>query len=390
VDAVSITAPAGFTATGLACGIKPDGVPDLALVVSSVKTVGAAVFTTNQAAAAPVIVSRDHLAAGPRVLAVVLNSGCANAGTGAVGLTNARVVAATAANSLGCYVEDVLVCSTGGIGKPLPVSRVLRGISDSLPNLAATAESATKAATAIMTTDTVPKQSVGTGDGFTVGGMAKGAGMVRPDMATMLVVLTTDAVVDPDVLQRTLRSAVDQSFHALNIDGCPSTNDTVILLASGKSGVEPSAAALSDAVKGVCWDLASQLAADAEGASRVVTMEVLGASDDTTARRAGRLMADSALVRSAFYGGDPNWGRLLGALGATDIAFNPDQFGVAYSGIDVAKDGAAAEHDGDALHRAIIEGDFDVTVTIGSGPGRATVITTDLTPEYVSFNAEYS
>jgi glutamate N-acetyltransferase/amino-acid N-acetyltransferase len=387
---MSVTAPVGFAATGLACGIKPSGVLDLALVVGSVDGIGAAVFTTNRAAAAPVKVSRRHLAAGPRVRAVVLNSGCANAGTGETGTANARASAAVVANALDCDIEDVLVCSTGGIGKPLPVGLVLEGIVDAVPLLATDAESATAAARAIMTTDTVAKESVHRGDRFAVGGMAKGAGMIRPEMATMLVILTTDAKADSDVLDRALRDAVEESFHALNVDGCPSTNDTVILLASGESGVQPTAAQLTDAVKAVCWDLTNQLAADAEGASRVVTVEVRGATDDATARRAGRLVTDSALVRSAFFGGDPNWGRLLGALGATDVEFDPDDFGVAYNGISIAKGGVAVAHDGDALHEAIAEGDFAVTMTIGSGPGNATVITTDLTPQYVTFNAEYS
>ena len=387
---MSVTAPVGFTAAGLASGIKPSGALDLALIVGDVAGIGAAVFTTNRAAAAPVVLSRKHLAASPRVRAVVLNSGCANAGTGETGAANARASAAVVATALDCDVEDVLVCSTGGIGKPLPVGLVLKGIADAVPRLSTEAAAATAAARAIMTTDTVPKESVHRRDGFSVGGMAKGAGMIRPDMATMLVVLATDAKADPEVLDKALRDSVEESFHALNVDGCPSTNDTVIMLASGASGVQPSAADLTEAVREVCWDLTNQLAADAEGASRVVTLEVRGTLDDTTARRAGRLVTDSALVRSAFYGGDPNWGRLLGALGATDIEFDPHEFGVAYDGIAIAGAGVAVTHDSDALHQAIAEGDFTVTMTIGSGPGRATVITTDLTPEYVTFNAEYS
>ncbi len=273
---------------------------------------------------------------------------------------------------------------------PLPVSRVLNGVASAVPMVGTSAGDATAAATAIMTTDSVPKESTHTAEGFTVGGMAKGAGMMRPDMATMLVVLTTDAVVEPAELDRALRTAVDASFHALNIDGCPSTNDTVILLASGDSEVRPEPDLFTEAVSTVCWDLANQLAADAEGASRVVTIEVLGAADSAEARRAGRLVADSALVRAAFFGGDPNWGRLLGALGATDVKFNPADFGIAYEGIDIARNGVAVAHDGQALHQAIATGDFSVTMTIGSGPGEARVITTDLTPDYVTFNAEYS
>ncbi len=387
---MSVTAAAGFTAAGIASGIKPAGKLDLALVVGGESTIGAAVFTVNQAAAAPVALSRHHLASDPTVHAVLLNSGCANAGTGAPGLVAARGSVEAVAASLDCSVEDVLVCSTGGIGKPLPIDLVLAGIPNAIASLETGSDAGTLAARAIMTTDTVPKESVRSRDGFTVGGMAKGAGMVRPDMATMLVVLTTDAVVDPSLLQEALRGAVDESFHALNIDGCPSTNDTVILLASGDSEVTPTPGVFIQTVTAVCWDLANQLAADAEGSSRVVTIEVHGAVDDATARRAGRLVADSALVRSAFFGGDPNWGRLLGALGATDLKFDPDLFGVAYEGIDIARAGVAVPHDNVALHDAITTGDFNVTMTIGAGPGSARVITTDLTPEYVTFNAEYS
>jgi len=387
---VSVTAPEGFEAVGVASGIKSSGALDLALVVAAPGTIGAAVFTTNRAAAAPVTVSRNHLAAGPLVRAVVLNSGCANAGTGEPGIADANATVAAVAAEIGCATEEVLICSTGAIGPALPMDQLLFGITAAVPMLETGAEAGTRAATAIMTTDTIPKESRYRGGSFTVGGMAKGAGMVRPDMATMLVVLTTDAVAEPPELDQALRLAVDESFHALNIDGCPSTNDTVILLASAKSEVTPSLEELTEGIRRVCWDLTNQLAADAEGASRVVTMTVSGAADDTTARLAGRAITDSTLVRSAFFGGDPNWGRLFGALGATHIDFDPASFGVAYAGIDVAKDGVAVPHDRVALHELIADGDFEVAVTVGRGSGSATIITTDLTPDYVTFNAEYS
>jgi glutamate N-acetyltransferase/amino-acid N-acetyltransferase len=390
VDAVSVTAPKGFTAAGVAAGIKPSGALDVALVAGDDDLVAAAVFTRNRAAAAPVLVSREQLARKQTMRAVVLNSGCANAATGARGIADARAMLNAAASAVGCSHEDVLVCSTGGIGKPLPIKLVVEGVLAAGDQLEATPAASLRSAEAIMTTDTVVKESTSLAEGFTVGGMAKGAGMVRPDMATMLVVVTTDAAADAETLDAALRSAVDQSFHALNIDGCPSTNDAVILLASGASGVNPGLNVLTEAVGAVCWDLTNQLAADAEGASRVVTIEVVGAESAEAARRAGRLVADSALVKSAFYGGDPNWGRLLGALGATDFRFDPDAFGIAYQGIDIARDGAAVDHDGPALHQAIATGDFTVTMTIGTGEGRARVVTTDLTPEYVTFNAEYS
>ncbi len=387
---MSVTAPAGFVAAGVAAGIKASDALDVALVASNGVLTAAAVFTRNQAAAAPIQVSREQLGRSRAMRGVVLNSGCANAATGLRGVADARAMVNAAASAIGCSHEEVLVCSTGGIGKPLPIKKVIEGITVAGEQLASDDEAGSRAARAIMTTDTVPKESTHTGAGFTVGGMAKGAGMVRPDMATMLVVITTDAVANAEALDAALRAAVDQSFHALNIDGCPSTNDTVILLASGQSGVAPDEETLTEAVSAVCWDLANQLAADAEGASRVVMVDVVGAETDAAARNAGRLVTDSALVRSAFYGGDPNWGRLLGALGATELEFDPEQFGVAYAGIDIAQNGTAVEHDGQALHEAIATGDFTVTMTIGNGPGRARVITTDLTPEYVTFNAEYS
>jgi glutamate N-acetyltransferase/amino-acid N-acetyltransferase len=362
----------------------------VALIVGDGEVTAAAVFTRNQAAAAPVQVSREQLSRSKKMRAVVLNSGCANAATGARGIADARAMVNAAASAVGCTHEAVLVCSTGGIGQPLPIKAVIEGIAIAGEQLGSDEGTGRAAAEAIMTTDTVPKEAVCAADGFKVGGMAKGAGMVRPDMATMLVVVTTDAVAEPSVLDAALRSAVDSSFHALNIDGCPSTNDTVILLASGASGVAPDVDALTEAVTAVCWDLANQLAADAEGASRVVLIDVVGARNEAEARNAGRLVADSALVKSAFFGGDPNWGRLLAALGATDLDFDVEKFGVAYAGIDIACNGKAVEHDGQALHEAIAAGDFAVTMTIGDGPGNATVITTDLTPDYVTFNAEYS
>jgi glutamate N-acetyltransferase/amino-acid N-acetyltransferase len=390
VDAVSVTAPLGFRAAGVAAGVKTSGGLDLALVVGDMDLAAAAVFTRNRAQAAPVRLSRENLDRRKTMRAVVLNSGCANAATGERGAADARAMADAAARAIGCSSEEVLICSTGGIGQFLPIEKVIEGIAEAGKQLGDGAAAGTAAARAIMTTDTVPKEIRWKADGFTVGGMAKGAGMVRPDMATMLVVLTTDAAVDPQTLDAALRVAVDESFHALNIDGCPSTNDAVIALASGASGSTPDAGTLTAAMTHVCWDLANQLAADAEGATRVVMIDVVGAESDALARTAGRLVADSALVRSAFFGGDPNWGRLLGALGATDFVFEPEQFGVAYEGITIACDGVAVEHDGASLHEAIATGDFNVTMTVGGGPGKARVITTDLTPDYVAFNAEYS
>jgi len=387
---VSVVAPGGFRAAGVSAGIKRNGVPDLALVAAGEVVPAAAVFTVNRAPAAPVVVSREHLAASREARAVVLNSGCANAGTGERGIATARHMAALVGKELGCDSGAVIVCSTGPIGEYLDDEAVAGGIERAAAALETGETAGLAAARAIMTTDSVPKTTVVTAGGFTVGGMAKGAGMVRPDLATMLVVLTTDAVVSPEVLDEALRAAVDRSFHGLDIDGCSSTNDTVAVLASGVSGVEPDALDVAGALTAACLHLAEQLAADAEGASRVVTIEVVGARDDALARRAGRAMADSALVRAAFYGGDPNWGRLLGALGASDVAFDPGRFGVSFAGVPVAADGVPVPYDAATLRGRLAEGDLEVTVRIGDGPGRARVLTTDLTPEYVRFNGEHS
>ncbi len=390
MDAVSVTAAAGFIAAGVAAGIKPDGVPDLAVVACPGGAVAAAVFTTNRAAAAPVALSRRHLAAGPGVTAVVLNSGCANAATGPEGMEAAEAMAHAAATLLECPPEEILVCSTGPIGTPLPVDRVTEGIGSAVAVLAATEEGAVGAADAILTTDSRAKGTVQAGYAFVVGGMAKGAGMIRPDMATMLAVLTTDAIVEPDHLQQALMDAVDASFHALDVDGCPSTNDSVIVLASGASGVAPEVGELTDVLAAACLDLARQIAADAEGASRVVTLEVSGAADTATARALGRAVADSALVRASLYGGDPNWGRIVAALGATHLPYDPEAVAVSFAGVPVAGRGARLAYDDDALGATIATGDFTVGISVGDGPGSAAVLTCDLTPAYAVLNGERS
>jgi glutamate N-acetyltransferase/amino-acid N-acetyltransferase len=383
VDAVSVTAPLGFTAAGVAAGIKGDGALDLALVAADGPAVGAGVFTTNRAAAAPVRLSREHLAFDPVVRAVVLNSGCANAATGFEGAAVASMMAGEVAQLLECGVEDVLVCSTGPIGTQLPADAAASGITTAIGAL--DADAGHEAATAILTTDTVTKEVIVAGDGFTVGGMAKGAGMVRPDMATMLAVLTTDAVVTHQVLDETLRAAVDRSFHSLNIDGCPSTNDSVVAIASHASGLRPEPRDLAAALVAACESLAAQLAADAEGASRVVALSVSGATDDSTARHLGRAVADSVLVRASFFGGDPNWGRIVGAIGAAGVPVDVNLVGVAYEGVLVAERGVGLAVDEDAV-AALLHGDFEVRISVGDGPGRARILTTDLTPDYVQFN----
>lgn len=381
---MSVTAATGFLAGGAACGIKADGSADLALITAANPVPTAAVFTRNTAAAPPVLLSRDHVANG-RVQSVVINSGCANAATGVAGKAAALAMAEAAASRLGCHPTEVLVCSTGPIGGVVPVDR----IAPALVTMDLTDDGGSAAAAAILTTDTCIKEAVATAAGFTVGGMAKGAGMIRPDMATMLAVITTDAVAEAEVLETVLARAVGLSFNALNIDGCESTNDTAVLMASGASEIRPEPVALAAAVEAVCRSLARQMAEDAEGASRVVTIELAGAAEDNTALRLARAVADSALVRASFYGGDPNWGRVVAALGAAKLPIEPDRLAVAYAGVAVAEEGRATGADPGAVAEKLT-GDFTVSITVGSGPGSCSLLTNDLTPDYVMFNGARS
>jgi len=372
-----VTAARGFVAGGVASGIKDGGALDLALVDAGASVVSAAVFTTSRAPAAPVIVARQRARRG-MLRAVLLNSGCANAATGDEGIAATRAITEKLAARLGCEPDDVLPCSTGPIGTRLPVETILASLDRLVAST--TDQGGDAAAMAIMTTDTVPKQAHLAVDGFIVGGMAKGAGMLRPDMATMLSVITTDAVVEPDVLADVLQHAVDVSFNSLNVDGCMSTNDTVVALASGASGIRPSGDSFERLLTEVCIDLALRMAKDAEGASRVVTVVVAGAVDNATARVAGKAIADSALVRSSFYGGDPNWGRIIAALGASGVVFDPNEVQIRYDGTQMASGGVGVGR------LDPIVGDFEVEVSIGRGSGAARIVTTDLTPEYVLFN----
>lgn len=381
---MSVTAPRGFVAGGVACGIKQGGDLDLALVAARSPVPAAGVFTRNLAAAPPVVVSRRHLTGG-RIRAVVISSGCANAATGEEGRKAAEATAREVAAHLGCLPGEVVVCSTGPIGGVVPVDRIAAGLE--AMHLSETGGGL--AARAILTTDSGPKQETRSAGGFTVGGMAKGAGMIRPDMATMLAVITTDAIADPLELDGALRRAVDRSFNALDIDGCESTNDTVVVLASGESGLRPEPTVLAGAIEDVCRGLAAQMAADAEGASKVVTLELDGAADDESALKLARAVADSALVRASFFGADPNWGRIVAALGAARIHFDIDQVEIGYAGTPVARNGVGLEADHDAVSSKL-EDDFTVTISVGDGPGRCSLLTTDLTPEYVRFNGERS
>ena len=381
---MSVTAARGFLAAAVGAGIKSNGALDLAIVIAEKDPVAAAgVFTQNQAAAAPVTLSRRRLRQG-LARAVVLNSGSANAGTGPDGVADAEQITGRVAELVAGDPDHILMCSTGPIGPRLPVEKMM----EALPGLVRSAGTGggPAASEAILTTDSRAKTVVVRGEGFVVGGMAKGSGMLRPDMATMLCVLTTDAAVDSATLNRVLVEAIPTTFNSLNVDGCESTNDTVFLLASGR-GEAVTADEFGPAVESACRQLALEMAADAEGASRVVQLRLTGAPDDQAARHFGRVVADSALVRSSFYGGDPNWGRILAALGTCQV--DPSNVSISYEGIRVADQGIACPFDDQKLAK-LLTGDFVMDISVGAGGGRAEIVTTDLTPEYVRFNGERS
>jgi glutamate N-acetyltransferase/amino-acid N-acetyltransferase len=396
---MSITAANGFVAAGGACGIKETGAPDLAIVATAdgQPVTAAGVFTTNLVAAAPVRVSREHLADG-RAAAIVLNSGNANAATGESGRSVARRMCTLTADAVGCDTSDVLVCSTGLIGIPLPTAPLESGIPKIAGDRGADADHGAAAATAIMTTDTKRKEATATfpllgGTRITVGGMAKGAAMLSPAMATMLCAITTDAVIEQAALSDALHDAVAASFDNLVVDGCRSTNDTVLVLANGAAG-NPSIGsddrgayyAFRDALTAVCSSLAEQMARDAEGATKLARIEVRGARSRHDARLAARTIAHSQLVQCSLYGCDPYWGRVLSECGASGAFFDPEQVDIAYNGITVARDGVACTHDADALARTMEDRDIEIVVDLRCGDANASVLTTDLTHAYVDEN----
>jgi len=387
---MSVVSPGGFVASGVPCGIQDSGASDLALVATDDgrPVPAAAVFTSNLATAAPVQVSRRHLqTTGGQAAAVVLNSGNANAATGEPGCDDAERMCALVAGQLGCQSTEVLVCSTGLIGIPLPMAVIEAGI----PTLVAgrSAAGGADAAEAIRTTDTVRKEVVVEGDGFTVGGMAKGAAMLAPNMATMLAVLTTDASVDSGVLQPALQRAVADSFNALSVDGCTSTNDTVMVLSSGRAGT-PGPGALGDALAEACTSLAAQMAEDAEGATKVARVRVTGAASDEQARQAARKVADSQLVKCSLFGADPYWGRIVSELGSAGVAFDPDRVEVAYGGVVVCAKGIAVAHDADAVRVHLQGRRVEITADLGLGAGTGVILTNDLTPGYIDENMRTS
>jgi glutamate N-acetyltransferase / amino-acid N-acetyltransferase len=386
---VSVTGPKGFRAAGVAAGIKASGNPDLALVVNDGPRADAAgVFTRNKVKAAPVLWSEQVLSATQRLRAVVLNSGGANACTGHEGFQTAHATAEKAAALLEAGAIEVAVCSTGLIGAQLPRGRVLAGVEQAHAALAATPAAGLAAATAIMTTDTVAKQAAHSdAAGWSVGGMAKGAGMIAPSMATMLAVVTTDAVVDGPVLQEALRAAVRVSFDRLDVDGSTSTNDTVLVLASGASGVEADALDFTAALTAVCRDLAQQMQADAEGVTKRITVRVTGAASEDDAVTVARTVARDSLVKTALFGADPNWGRVAAAVGYSDADVNPEALDISINGALLCHGGVAS---GDRAAADLSGKEILVHVELGLGTGTAEILTTDLSHAYVEENSAYS
>ena len=388
-----VTAPAGFRAAGIAAGIKASGARDLALVFNEGPDYAASgVFTRNKVKAAPVLWTEQVLTTG-HLRAVILNSGGANACTGPGGFQDPHATAEAVAAALSDWgtetgAIEVAVCSTGLIGDRLPMDRVLAGVRAIVHEMAGGLTGGEDAAHAIMTTDTVPKQvALHHPNNWTVGGMAKGAGMLAPSLATMLSVVTTDAAVEPAALDHALRRATAQTFDRLDIDGCCSTNDTVLLLASGASEITPTQAELNDAVLRVCDDLCAQLQADAEGVTKRVTVTVTGAASEDDALTAARAVARDSLVKTAVFGSDPNWGRVLAAVGMAPVTLDPDRITVSFNGSAVCIDGVGAPG---AREVDLSGADIDITVDLRVGEGRAAIRTTDLSHGYVEENSAYS
>jgi glutamate N-acetyltransferase/amino-acid N-acetyltransferase len=382
---VSVTAPLGFRAAGVAAGLKAGGARDVAVVVNDGPSRAAAgVFTANRVQAAPVLWTRQVVRGG-RVRAVALNSGGANACTGPAGFADTHDIAERLAARLTDSAGEIAVCSTGLIGERLAMDRLLPGVDAAAAD--ASRSGGPAAADAIRTTDTVVKIAFRRDGGYTIGGMAKGAGMLAPSLATMLCVLTTDADLPAAELDRTLRRAAAVTFGRLDTDGCMSTNDTVLLLASGASGVRPEPGEFAGQLTAVCADLARQLQLDAEEAGKAIAIDVVGAASEQDAVTVGRAVARSALLKCAIAGEDPNWGRVLAAVGTTDAVFEPDQLNVAINGIWVCRNGYAAD-DRDKVD--LRPRDVTITIDLAAGPDSATIATTDLTVAYVHGNTAYS
>jgi len=387
---MSVTAPRGFEASGVSAGIRPSGKPDVALVRSREPAVGAAMWTQNRVQAAPVTVSRAHLeVAQPQ--AVVVNAGVANAATGAAGEEDARATAVAVAGHLGLRPEEVVVLSTGVIGPRLPMDSLLTGVASAAAALSS--DGGDVASHAILTTDAGPKTAVASGDGFTVGGMAKGAGMIHPRLATMLAVVTTDYPLEPGEAAGLLGPAVSESFNRISVDGDCSTNDAVVFLANGASGVGRDARSderLAEALREVCRDLARQIVADGEGATVVLEIDVAGAASDEEARAIALRVATSPLVKTAAFGRDPNWGRVLAAAGSAPwnggfAQLDPERLRVSFDGTDVFSDGAPT-----GAVPALGGPACRIELALGLGSGTAGYLASDLSTDYVRLNAEYT
>ena len=382
-----ICAPLGFKAAGVACGIKESGDLDLCILASEERCAAAGTFTTNAFRAAPVKVTLEHLQKDGHLQAVVANSGNANAWTGERGMEDARAMAILTAQELGVHPWDVAVASTGVIGSYLSMDKVKKGIAEAAARL--DKEGHGEAARAIMTTDTRLKETAWEFGEFTVGGMAKGSGMIHPDMATMLVFITTDALIDPQELGKALRIVVERTFNLITIDGCTSTNDMVLVLASGQSGQRLSMEEMEEPLYRVCSALARRIVEDGEGATRFITVRLHGAADAGEAKRAAMAVAESSLLKTAFFGSDPNWGRVVQALGSAFDELDPEGVRIQIGGLTVAEAGEPVEVDGKILQAAMAEKEVGLDIFLGRGESGVEVWTCDLSYDYVKINAEY-
>ena len=401
IEGGSVTSVPGFQASAVSCGLKPHGALDLAMIHSAFPCVGAAVFTTNAFKAAPVLYDRQILALNPTGLhAVVINSGCANACTGDRGLRDVESTAAAAAKPLGVAAQDVMVMSTGVIGALLPMDKVLTGVARAATRLSASEDAGRDAARAIMTTDTRPKESavrVVTGEGgFVIAGMAKGAGMIHPNMATMLCLLTSNARIAPELAQEAIEEAMDESFHLITVDGDTSTNDTALLLANGTSDMppitSPNSTGYESFVKGlthVAVDLAKGIVRDGEGATKLIEITVRGARTRAEAKKVAMSVARSLLVKTAIYGQDANWGRIVCAVGYSGVDINPDRVGVWLDDLELFRNGAPYNVNEERASEILVRTEIGIRIDLGHGSARATVWTCDLSHEYVTINAQY-
>ncbi len=389
-----VTAPCGFEAAGVRCGIKSAGL-DLALIHTVSGATAAGVFTTNRFQAAPVLVTKDRVGR-ERAHAIIVNSGNANACTGGRGYHDALRMADMTAEALGAPQRSVLVCSTGVIGRPLPMGKVSAGINQAVATLGP--EGGADAATAIMTTDTRPKSLAVEleldGRPVRLGGMAKGSGMIAPNMATMLAFITTDAHLAPGLLHSCLAAATERSFNRITVDGDTSTNDCVLLLANGQSEAgrithSHGLARFQEALDEVCGHLAREIVRDGEGASRFIEVRVKGAGSDREAQQIARAIANSPLVKTAIAGGDPNWGRVLAAAGRAGVRFRPEVVDLHLGKVQVVKDGAACAYRADSARRAVRIAEIEITLDLNAGTHEAVMWTCDLTAEYVKINSEY-